>query len=262
MIINFARNVQGRDFVVGDIHGAFDLVLRAMEKAKFDPAIDRLFSVGDLIDRGNGSHRCVKFLAQPYVHAVRGNHEDMLIDLYKDGEPAPEVLMFAARSNGFGWWLSTSDSQRQVILAAIRDLPYVLEVETVRGTVGILHADVPRGMSWGRFLEAVKAGEQSVLETCLWGRSRVQFGDSSGVIGVGRVFVGHTPQDGPKQLGNVFYIDSAAVFGALHGVNEGWLTMAAIDARTSAIAAPRRGRSLVDLRVDAVAPSVPFGCSR
>lgn len=119
MIKYFARNVQGRDFVVGDIHGAFDLVLRAMEQAKFDPAIDRLFSVGDLIDRGNGSHRCVKLLAQPYVHVVRGNHEDMLIDLYKDGEPAHEILMFAARSNGFGWWLSTSDSQRQDILAAI-----------------------------------------------------------------------------------------------------------------------------------------------
>ncbi len=67
--------------------------------------MDRLLSVGDLIDRGDGSHRCARFLAQPYVHAVRGNHEDMLLDLYKDGEPVPAVLMFAARSNGFGWWL-------------------------------------------------------------------------------------------------------------------------------------------------------------
>ncbi len=106
MTKKLARNERGCDFVVGDIHGAFDLVLRAMDKARFDPAVDRLLSVGDLIDRGDGSHRCARFLAQPYVHAVRGNHEDMLLDLYKDGEPVPAVLMFAARSNGFpcGSW--------------------------------------------------------------------------------------------------------------------------------------------------------------
>lgn len=255
------RNNRGRDFVIGDIHGAFDLVLRGMEKAKFDPAADRLISVGDLIDRGSGSHRCVKFLAQPYVHAVRGNHEEMLIDLYEDGEPAPEILRFKAQSNGFAWWLSMSDSQRQDILTAVRGLPYVLEVETIRGTVGLLHADVPRGMSWVEFLDAIAAGDQAVLKTCLWGRNRVQSGDSSGVKGIGRVYVGHTPQKGPKQLGNVFYIDTAAVFGELRGAEEGGLTMARIEARTEAFAASRNPYSLVDLRGASTTPSSPFGSS-
>ncbi|GIK44882.1 MAG: hypothetical protein BroJett012_07850 [Betaproteobacteria bacterium] len=48
MTKKLARNERGRDFVVGDIHGAFDLVLRAIDKARFDPARDKppLFRAG------------------------------------------------------------------------------------------------------------------------------------------------------------------------------------------------------------------------
>ena len=95
-VLKFKRYELGRDFVVGDIHGAYDLVLQAMNEARFNPNTDRLFAVGDLIDRGLGSRRCLKFLAQPYVYAVRGNHEDMLLDLYAEGYPGPAAIKFMA----------------------------------------------------------------------------------------------------------------------------------------------------------------------
>jgi serine/threonine protein phosphatase 1 len=41
----------GRDFVLGDLHGTTDLLRLLMEHVAFDPKKDRLFSVGDLIDR-------------------------------------------------------------------------------------------------------------------------------------------------------------------------------------------------------------------
>lgn len=50
-----ARNQAGRDFVIGDVHGAFDEVWKAMKLAGFDRSRDPLFSVGDLVDRGVGS---------------------------------------------------------------------------------------------------------------------------------------------------------------------------------------------------------------
>lgn len=59
----FDRNLAGRDFVVGDIHGAYDLVIQGMKAARFNPTCDRLFAVGDLIDRGPGSHRAARFLS-------------------------------------------------------------------------------------------------------------------------------------------------------------------------------------------------------
>ena len=46
------ENTKGRDFVVGDLHGTIHLLQVLLEQVKFDPADDRLFSGGDLIDRG------------------------------------------------------------------------------------------------------------------------------------------------------------------------------------------------------------------
>lgn len=67
-------NTQGTDYVVGDIHGCFDLVDQALARLGFAPDQDRLLCVGDLIDRGPQSAQVDAFLARPYVYAVRGNH--------------------------------------------------------------------------------------------------------------------------------------------------------------------------------------------
>lgn len=255
-------NAAGRDFVVGDIHGAFDLVLEAMEEARFDPAVDRLFAVGDLIDRGPGSHRCARFLAQPYVHVVRGNHENMLLELYEPGVPSEEVVAAACRLGGMHWWLDVGPRERQAILMAFSTLPLAIEVQTRRGTVGLIHADVPAGMHWDTFLALLQEGDSHTVQTCLWGRSRIRSGDDSGVPGVGRVFVGHTPQwGGVGRLGNVFAVDTGGVFGHLGTHPDGHLTMANFLMKSEALAAPRseeRRLRLVELKDDGIEPSVPF----
>lgn len=259
----FSLNEDGRDFVVGDIHGSYDLVIDAMRQAKFNPSKDRLFAVGDLIDRGPGSPRCAKFLAQPYVHAVRGNHEDMLLELYEDGVPDEAVLPVVCRYNGLNWWLAVAENTRQEILGAIRKLPLAIEVETRRGTVGLVHADVPSGMDWSKFLALIESGDKQAIQTCLWGRTRIEHGDESGVPGVGRVFVGHTPQwNGLSRFGNVYAIDTGAVFGQLGSNADGHLTMARMVMQTMALAAPRQPTDgLIELRDDGVEPKIPFGGS-
>ena len=45
-------NPAGRDLAAGDVHGHFDTLEQALEQIAFDPVSDRLFSVGDLVDRG------------------------------------------------------------------------------------------------------------------------------------------------------------------------------------------------------------------
>ena len=39
-------NIRGRDLAVGDIHGHFQRLEQCLEAVGFDPAVDRLFSVG------------------------------------------------------------------------------------------------------------------------------------------------------------------------------------------------------------------------
>jgi serine/threonine protein phosphatase 1 len=227
-----AMNRKGRDYAVGDIHAAYDVVLRAMDAVKFDPSCDRIFSVGDLIDRGPGSHRTVRFLSHDWVHAVRGNHEDMLLTIYADGEPHPAVLEYATSRNGFDWWRDTPDSVRADVLAAVRKLPIAIELETGRGPVGFVHADVPFGLSWQAFLERVKAGDEKLINKALWSRDRINDMDESGVDGIGRVFVGHTPLRKNLRIGNVYCIDTGCVFGLL-GRMEGALTFAEVTAGTA-----------------------------
>jgi len=253
-------NERGRDFVVGDIHGCFDEVLAALKAVGFDRARDRLFSVGDTVDRGPGSPRARRFLSQPWVHAVRGNHEDMFLELYAQGEPHPVALEFATARNGMGWWMDLPVESRRGMIESFRQLPVAIEVETRRGTVGLVHAEVPAGLTWQDFLARVEAGDRKVVEACLWGRGRVGHQDDAGVVGVGRLFVGHTPQERPVRLGNVYYVDTGCVFGVLdRDPGKGRMTVADLACATAVLHRAPDG-SIVDVRIDEDGPADgPFG---
>ena len=41
----FSKNIQGRDFVVGDIHGCFSALENLLAQVNFNPEYDRVFTV-------------------------------------------------------------------------------------------------------------------------------------------------------------------------------------------------------------------------
>jgi serine/threonine protein phosphatase 1 len=245
----YKRNTLGRDFVVADIHGAFDLLLIAMAEIDFDPAVDRIFSTGDLIDRGDSSERSAEFIALPYFHSTLGNHEAMLLELYEHGDPPQNVLNYAARKNGFEWWLKVPEDQRREIVAAVATLPHVIEVESARGIVGILHADAPRDMRWDEFIHGIEKGDDFVIRSCLWGRERVDQHDMHGIQGIARVYVGHTPQwQGMRRFGNVYALDTGAAFRLRGDMDMGRFTMVRLDADESQLADNRYAVGMMDIR--------------
>ena len=126
----------GRDFAVGDIHGHFTRLQRALDAIGFDPAADRLFSVGDLVDRGPESWQVLEWLAKPWFHPVRGNHEQMLAMATAQAID-DELYIF----NGGAWFLSLPDSCQIDYEIKLSSLPMMIEVETESGPVGIVHAD-------------------------------------------------------------------------------------------------------------------------
>jgi serine/threonine protein phosphatase 1 len=67
---HFGRNPRGMDCVAGDIHGRFPSLRFALQGVGFHPAKDRLFCVGDLVDRGPESYMATGMLAQPWFHSV------------------------------------------------------------------------------------------------------------------------------------------------------------------------------------------------
>lgn len=206
----FEINTAGRDFAVGDIHGHFTRLQAALDAAGFDPAVDRLFSVGDLVDRGPESADVDEWvLRKPWFHAVRGNHEQMTVDSHAAGRTSDQCGMHFI--NGGQWFYGLSSVEQGCYASILQDLPLVIEVETARGLIGIVHADVPRA-SWVEMLEALSGPEAEAEHTAAmlqWSRKRIADGNDDGVSGVRAVIVGHTPMRYPAILGNVFHIDTA-----------------------------------------------------
>ena len=224
-VVHFARNVRGSDWVVGDLHGCFATLDLLLEEIGFDTGCDRLFSVGDLADRGPESERALEFLDYPWFHAVRGNHEQFLLDSLEDADTRLAWLM-----NGGGWFSRQPMDVREAFQDAFSRLPYLMEVETGTGTVGVVHADVPPGVAWPRVREGVERQDMETLDTLLWGRHRAILGQGTPVEGIHHVFCGHTPlRPSVRIVGNVHFIDQGAVFGLRHGIPESGLTVVSID---------------------------------
>ncbi|KVP76910.1 serine/threonine protein phosphatase [Burkholderia ubonensis] len=204
----YHRNIVGRDFCVGDVHGYFSALEMALVQIGFDESRDRLFSVGDLVDRGPESHRVCEWIAKPWFYAVQGNHEDMAIRYVVPGRRDRELYMM----NGGAWMIASAPTEQMEYAASMATLPYAIEVETEKGIVGIVHADVS-GPTWHGMIERFSHVDsnnklKAITNDCLWRRDRIQAEDHSGVPDVRAVIVGHTPLKRPAILGNVYHIDT------------------------------------------------------
>ncbi|MBS1173985.1 MAG: serine/threonine protein phosphatase [Burkholderiaceae bacterium] len=208
MLKHFNLNANGRDFFVGDIHGCFYLLDEAMLRVDFDERVDRLFSVGDLIDRGEFSEQVADWLVRPYFHAVRGNHEQTLLDAH-----AKKVDEDFHRMLGGDWWydLDLSQSDKQNIIDAVDALPLMLSVDTAQGVIGLVHAEV-WGYDWVRARQILSEPNtlyyEQLLTSSLWRRSKILHNDRAHVSGADVVAVGHTPVQKIQALGNVVYLDT------------------------------------------------------
>ena len=78
-------------YLVGDIQGCYDSLQRLLQKVNFDPASDRLWPCGDLVNRGGQSLQVLQLLKsiEESVSPVLGNHDLHLLashDLYPEGD--------------------------------------------------------------------------------------------------------------------------------------------------------------------------------
>jgi len=199
-----AANSKGRDLAVGDIHGHFLRLQQCLDQVGFDPEVDRLFSVGDLVDRGPDSEEALMWLARPWFHAVQGNHESLAITCLHGGRLDLEMY----RAAGGGWFLDLPRHRQEVFVERFLQLPIALEVQTPAGLVGVLHADSPFN-DWATLRESLLFDDDPrVREVCQWSRQRLKDGDTEPVAGLQALLVGHTPVLQAKRLGNVWHLDT------------------------------------------------------
>lgn len=216
-----------RTLVISDIHGELEMLTALLEKVSYNAKQDRLFLLGDYIDRGADSKATldkVMELVEGGAIALKGNHEDMMIRSLIDGNERtwrnwtgrnggeatlksygfePESFLFSDEEEFQKPYLHSEHLNRH--LEFIQNLPYYIEEED---TI-FIHAGVKPGVPL----------EETDPYELIWIRDEFH----THYKGSKTVIFGHTPTKGFRDDENdhsiyfgansIIGIDGGAVFG-------------------------------------------------
>ena len=187
-------NTIGRDFIIGDLHGSYSVFENLLKNINFDKTVDRIISVGDLVDRGPDSLGCLRLIREPWFHAVLANHEQMMLDKFNGGWSGNYWFQ-----NGGTWGMEAFNDYKAVytehtrdavmndrsleiidLLSSTNELPFLITVNTKSGEkFHVIHAELPHNS--GKITDEVLADPTQVLELAttpsgdgeafLWARS-------------------------------------------------------------------------------------------
>jgi len=178
-------------YVIGDIHGCSDELVRLLEGLPLEPA-DRLIFLGDYIDRGPDPKGVVSYLiewqrkAKQEVVFLKGNHEDMFLSYL--GLPGRYGEMFLLNGGG-------------ATLASYGIFPRNVNPEAILAAIPKEHTEFFSGLKTYYLIEpylCVHAGihpsrtfSEQLEEELLWIRDEFIFNPHSLPY---TVLFGHTPQ--------------------------------------------------------------------
>lgn len=142
-------------YAIGDVQGCFEPMRRLLDKLNFDPAKDRLWLTGDLVNRGPQSVETLRFVRQlgDAAISVLGNH-DLTLLAVAAGHVKP------GKKDTFHDVLDAPDAQE--LLDWVRSLPMIHHDAKLGYTM--VHAglsplwDLDTALACGREVEAVLRG--------------------------------------------------------------------------------------------------------
>jgi bis(5'-nucleosyl)-tetraphosphatase (symmetrical) len=103
-------------WAIGDLQGCYDPLQRLLEKIRFDPATDRLWFCGDLVNRGGQSLETLRLVHSLSIHStvVLGNHDLSLLSIAQRREADQrkvnadlQAVLFAPDRDALLSWLGS-----------------------------------------------------------------------------------------------------------------------------------------------------------
>lgn len=216
MIKRFTPNTVGTDYICSDIHGHFHILETMLSEIGFNAKVDRLFSLGDMIDRGEESDRALEWLKKPWFHAIQGNHERMLINAF---ESQSDILRHQWLAWGGEWAEDLSNDEIEPFYNAFLQLPIAIEIELKNNLkVGLVHAELPDVCDWLDIVKALHNAGPEHLESSLeisdmlWKKTQPYLKGEEikriePVKNIDHVFHGHTIVDHYLTLSNRTFMD-------------------------------------------------------
>lgn len=222
---HYAANTAGRDFITGDLHGCIEDLNEALGLVIFNPSVDRLFSCGDLIDRGPNSFKTAHLIYNDWFHSIKGNHEQFAIDTFIN----KNSNMAACWLQNGGVWIADYDDYELVSLAeSFQKLPLMISVGEGEYRFNIVHAELTHRPVVDGHRTPVPVTNQMIddwvfteydEEDMIWGRNLIttakalnsdmgrRFHDST----LSTTYVGHSQVRQPVIIEKQVYIDTSAV---------------------------------------------------
>lgn len=192
-------------YIVGDIQGCFDPLRRLLDKLRFDPASDRLWATGDLVNRGPKSLETLRFFHSLGDSAltVLGNHDLHLLAMAhghaqpKRSDTLDTILAAPDRDTLLEWLqgqpLLHYDQAFNVVLVHAGIAPQ-WSIETARACADEVQA-VLRSEQAPRFFAHMYGNEPKVWSDKLHGPerwrvitnylTRMRFVDAAGALDLG-----------------------------------------------------------------------------
>ncbi len=134
----FQKNTEPRQIVIGDVHGHYDGLCQLIEFLHLTPE-DRVYFLGDVIDRGPKSAQVVRFIRERGYPCLMGNHEVMLLQSFNDGDLDEMALRHWLPSGGDSTLASYGDPGiPQDDIDWFASLPSYLDL----GDIFLVHAGV------------------------------------------------------------------------------------------------------------------------
>jgi serine/threonine protein phosphatase 1 len=128
-----------RRIIIGDIHGHYDGLMLLLQAISPSPQ-DKVYFLGDLIDRGPKSAQVVEFVQNSPYDCVLGNHEQLMLDAMPGDEINEQAWQGWLYSGGQATIASYIDAgmMPNQHLEWMRSLPLYIDL----GDIWLVHAGV------------------------------------------------------------------------------------------------------------------------
>lgn len=132
------HNKMTRRIFIGDVHGHYDALMILLDAIAPDTE-DRIYFVGDLVDRGPKSAQVVDFVMNSPCECILGNHEQMMVEVMSDPEIPEHFRQSWLYSGGHATLKSYGEKGiPEAHLAWMKNLPTHLDL----GDIWLVHAGV------------------------------------------------------------------------------------------------------------------------
>lgn len=132
----------GRTYAISDVHGMGHLLDQMLEKIAFSEA-DRLYVLGDLIDRGPDPAGVLDLaMERKNIIALKGNHEDAFVDWY---DTVPDKIHNRYYYNTYDFLMDSRRTRERLpeYVEFMRKMPLYKKLRIV-GNVGFLPMPVQK----------------------------------------------------------------------------------------------------------------------